>query len=515
MSEPLPLFAGGNFKQVSPAEVQVAKIASSPFRPADKTPGRPSSDLLVPPPETYHRYHIETRTIPDVVPLPSRFQVKVKKHRLIAMVLKELFEVKGDFQVALSRPCVYGVFSRPLGGLTPREELCVGCLRCTVQYPGIVQIHPNPQRQQLGDSFVRPEYIDTILYEARTGRVPVRGAGYRGAFGGEGWDGLWTDMSEIVRPTRDGIHGREYISTTVDICSLPAPQAGLPAFLHFDDQGEVIGPIPKMITTKVPFFFEVPANATRSGVLLQILTEAARQIETLAIVPIASLIHFSLEGKHIVPLIAPAECALLDRLSWSPGMLMLEGWDRGRYEMLRRRFPGSIVCVRVPMDTNLLELVQHGPRVFHLVANYHGYIGDQFVMDLVLQAHRRLVDAGIREEIALIGSGGIILAEHVPKAIICGLDAVSLDVALAVALQARFNGECIDRETASLSFPRLNAAWGVQRLKNLAASWQDQLLEILGAMGLREVRRLRGETGRCMFQADLEREVFGEQGGAT
>ena len=24
-------------------------------------------------------------------------------------------------------------------------------------------------------------------------------------------------MSEIVRPTRDGIHGREYISTSVDV----------------------------------------------------------------------------------------------------------------------------------------------------------------------------------------------------------------------------------------------------------------------------------------------------------
>jgi hypothetical protein len=50
----------------------------------------------------------------------------------------------------------------------------------------------------------------------------------------------------------------------------------------------------------------------------------------------------------------------------------------------------------------------------------------------------------------------------------------------------------------------------VQRLKNLAASWRDQLLEVLGAMGLREVRRLRGEIGRCIFQKDLEQEVFGE-----
>ena len=32
---------------------------------------------------------------------------------------------------------------------------------------------------------------------------------------------MWTDMSEIVRPTRDGIHGREYISSSVDIGQKP------------------------------------------------------------------------------------------------------------------------------------------------------------------------------------------------------------------------------------------------------------------------------------------------------
>jgi hypothetical protein len=193
-------------------------------------------------------------------------------------------------------------------------------------------------------------------------------------------------------------------------------------------------------------------------------------------------------------------------------MFVLDGWDKERFDELQLRFPDSIVCIRVPMDTNILELVQQGARVFHLTANYHGDVGDRFVMDLILQAHQRLVEAGVREEVTLIGSGGIILAEHVPKAIICGLDAVALDLALTVALQATFHGECFDRETASLSFPPLKMDWGVQRLKNLVASWRDQLLEVLGAMGLREVQRLRGETGRCMFQSDLEREIFGEQG---
>jgi len=36
------------------------------------------------------------------------------------------------------------------------------------------------------------------------------------------------------------------------------------------------------------------------------------------------------------------------------------------------------------------------------------------------------------------------------------------------------------------------------------------MLEILGAMGMREVRRLRGEMGRAMFQEELEREAFRE-----
>ena len=43
---------------------------------------------------------------------------------------------------------------------------------------------------------------------------------------------------------------------------------------------------------------------------------------------------------------------------------------------------------------------------------------------------------------------------------------------------------------------------------NLTASWRDQLLEISGAMGLREIRRMRGEMGRAMFMLDLEQEAF-------
>ena len=167
--------------------------------------------------KTYHRYHIETKRAPNIFPHPQRFQVKVNKIGLSKLILKELVHYRGNKEVILSRPCVYGVFSGPLGGFVPREKLCVGCLRCTTQYPEIVQVLHNPRRGLLGDSFFNPEQIDTVVYEAESGRVPIKGQGYRGKFGGEGWDGMWTDMSEIVRPTRDGIHGREYISTEIDL----------------------------------------------------------------------------------------------------------------------------------------------------------------------------------------------------------------------------------------------------------------------------------------------------------
>ena len=448
------------------------------------------------------RYHIETREAPDVASHPSRFRVQVKKHKLIGMVLHELFfEYRGHPKVALSRPCVYGVFGRIVGGLAPKHELCVGCLRCTTQYPEMVQILPNPARRALGDSFLAPDQVDTILNEARSGAVPVRGAGYRGRFGGAGWDGMWTDMSEIVRPTRDGIHGREFISTAVDL-------GGRPAYLRFDERGQPLDALPQVLSLPLPFLLDLPPASLRTPALFGVLAGAARALGTLAVLPVGDVVSLNLGGPNVAPLVAAEEIPLLARLPGPPQLIELAGWDRALYAELAERFPGTVIAARVPMDADLLSLVREGGRTFHLIADYHGCAGGGFVKDLLLAAHQRLVAAGVREELTLVGSGGIAAAEHVPKAILCGLDAVALDTALWVALQARFEGECRDRESARLTLPRFPETWGVQRLQNLVAAWRDQLLEILGAMGLREVRRLRGELGRCMFQEDLEAEAF-------
>jgi hypothetical protein len=47
---------------------------------------------------------------------------------------------------------------------------------------------------------------------------------------------------------------------------------------------------------------------------------------------------------------------------------------------------------------------------------------------------------------------------------------------------------------------------------NLMGAWHNQLLEVMGAMGIRDVRRLRGETGRAMFFEDLDTAAFQDLG---
>ena len=404
---------------------------------------------------------------------------------------------------------MYGVFSGPVGGFAPREHMCVGCLRCTTQYPEFVKILHNPARCSLGDSYFTPDRVDAVCCEARSGKIPVKGAGYRGPFGGDGWDGMWTDMSEIVRPTRDGIHGREFISTVIDIGAKASR-------LRFAN-GQPSGQASQVFSIPIPVLFDAPPASLLTDTVVRTLTTAAAAAETLIVLPVESLARFAQRGRHIVPLITRAHFGALHALDFEPAMLELDEWDQELFAQVQTRFPRSVVCLRMelPASDMLLRAVGAGVRVFHILANYHGRGRDgRFAIDLFREAHTALVAQRCRDEITILGGGGIIAAEHVPKAIICGCDGVSLDTSLLVALQAKFAGEAASRGTSAFKLPsRLTVDWGVMRITNLIASWRDQLLEVMGAMGLREVRRMRGEMGRAMFQTDLEKEAFSDIAG--
>ena len=89
---------------------------------------------------------------------------------------------------------------------------------------------------------------------------------------------MWTDMSEIVRPTRDGIHGREYISTSVDLGKRVD-------HLEFDDEGKLLTEMPKFVELPVPMLMDVCRSADLRPAPLEGLIKAAATLGTYLFFP--------------------------------------------------------------------------------------------------------------------------------------------------------------------------------------------------------------------------------------
>ncbi|MBI5342666.1 MAG: hypothetical protein HZB63_05035, partial [Deltaproteobacteria bacterium] len=170
----------------------------------------------------------------------------------------------------VKRGCVYRLYRdeadtlRDEAGYLDYIYQCKGCLNCIQNCTkNILTRVVNPEYLRLGDGYYTPDLILSTWYQAETGKIPVSGAGYGGPFSGPGFDSMWTDMSEIVRPTRDGIHGREYISTSVDIGrKLP--------HLAFENGQLKVDP-PPLAETPLPVIFDrIPRHWNRGAVMAAI-----------------------------------------------------------------------------------------------------------------------------------------------------------------------------------------------------------------------------------------------------
>jgi len=185
---------------------------------------------------------------------------------------------------------------------------------------------------------------------------------------------------------------------------------------------------------------------------------------------------------------------------------------------LKKEVPDRIVCVRVPVNSDVIErtrrLAGDGVEVLNIVFDSQGRESDtpkpRHMRDVIREVHAALTKDGVRDELTVMSSGGVVMAEHVAKAVICGVDLVAIDLPLMAALECRMCGECARDESCPIAVEEADSEYAAQRIVNLMGAWHNQLLEMMGAMGIREARRLRGETGRCMFFDDLERNTFGK-----
>jgi NAD-dependent dihydropyrimidine dehydrogenase PreA subunit len=453
----------------------------------------------------FERYHVGVKDAPPKFKIPTRFIVE--RYNNCANVLE------------CTQACIYGVhvLGKDNKIAEPINELCRGCYVCVQKCPDLaISVKGNPEFHRLGNSYFTPERMRTIYFEAETGRVPVSGTGYNGPFAGRGFDGIWFDFSEIVRPTRDGIHGREYISTSIDL------GRKLPHLL-FGKNGELISGKLDLVEIPIPTIFDAPTTCVTMKPLLLAVAKAASKLGTLATINLKDF-HSDLLPyiSNILLRFSPDEIEAAEdliRLSRIVEVNLLDGSPdvEGCLERIKRINPSVLVSFSSPYDEHASEraclLTEKGADVIHFYASDEAVEQNPDLMTSAIhRIHSYLVEKNLRDEVTLVSSGGVAEASHVPKSIILGADAVGIGLAYEIALGCKVcygnqhSGDC------QLKIEDKEVEWAVQRIINLVGSWRDQLLEVLGGMGLREVRRQRGEMGRAMFYQDLETKIFGGKG---
>jgi len=452
------------------------------------------------------KYHIKTETIQNRFPAVTRSGVIAWEEGCLRCAR------------CVKKDCVYNVYEKR--GLDSKQMVdsldsaCKDCFRCVQSCPNkLIHKSLNPIFKALGDTYWTPDIIANLWSQAEAGKIPVSGAGYGGPFSGPGFDAMWTDMSEIVRPTRDGIHGREYISTTVDL--------GRKVKALTFENGVPLA-TPPLVELPLPVIFDMLPFSPPPLRITQSMLKAAEALNTVAIVKASLweesygpfLNHVMLYLDRDPETVAPVTSIRLVELPDGPDAM-------ARQAQLKAKNPNLVVSIRVPMTTAAVgraeELTARGAEIIHLVAGIHGLDQDgamMFVKDRMKEIHLHLVEKGTRDLVTLVGGGGVAMAEHMAKLIICGADVITCDIPLLVAMECHVCKRCAEGIACPVELDSVDPGWGSKRITNLMAGWHNQLLEILGAMGMREVRRLRGEMGRAMFYEDLEKEfaALGKRG---
>ena len=456
-------------------------------------------------PEKYH-IHIETT--------PPRFQPFGK---YTTVEFRE--DCAGSCKECVKKKCVYGIFENDYIHVSSMEEpeylyACQSCFRCVQECTkGIFSRVINPDYRNLGDDYWRSEIIHRLWYQAHTGKIPVSGAGYRGPFVGEGFDSMWTDMSEIVRPTRDGIHGREYINTCIELSRRITR-------LRFNENMSLASEVSPILEVPVPVLLKQPSFGVLSEKVLLAMARAAHLMGAMMFIQGEDYSdNFAPYADSLVPCLTKANYqALCDLVSKSRMVeLAYEPGIEKEFANLRSLRPELTIGVAIPLDakaaSRTLRLAETEVDTLRFYGDDRGNELDakkpRFLKEMIREIHLTLVKNSIRQKINLLFSGGIAMAEHMAKAIICGADGVTVDTPLLIALECWLCNRCLEGKSCPVELEAVEPEWGSQRIMNLIGAWRNQLLEVMGAMGIREARRLRGEVGRSMSFEDLERECFG------
>ncbi len=177
--------------------------------------------------------------------------------------------------------------------------------------------------------------------------------------------------------------------------------------------------------------------------------------------------------------------------------------------------PAALIAVKVstPVDVDMVAVGSYfaGAHIIHLDGSYGGtgaapdIAKKNIAMPIeyaIPRVHTFLKAEGIRDQVALIASGGIRTPDDAAKAIALGADGVVIGTTEMVALGCIRCGKCESGRgcargiatTDNKLVEKMTLSWATQRLINLFHAWQVQLVEILRRLGMASITELCGRT---------------------
>lgn len=343
------------------------------------------------------KYNIHTKT------MPPRF-FPVGKYTTIEF--RE--DCAGSCRECVKKMCVYGIFKENylhMLSMNDPEYLytCQSCFRCVQECTKrIFSRVINPDFIAMGNNYWTPDIIQRTQMQAHTGQVPVSGAGYRGPFVGEGFDSMWTDMSEIVRPTRDGIHGREYINTCIELSRRPVR-------LRFNPDKTLATKVTPIFDIPLPIMFQEPDFGLLSDNVIISMARAAAKIGTMmfikpehysdALMPYAAnLIPMLTKDNYRDNTLLIKQSRMVE-LAYEPGIAR-------EFTELRKLQPGVFISAGVTLRPDAadlaLELAKTDVDTLHFYADDCGREKDaenpRFVKEILRDIHLNLVENSLRHK---------------------------------------------------------------------------------------------------------------------
>ncbi len=396
---------------------------------------------------------------------------------------------------------------------------CNGCLYCVIECPvDAIRVHINPYFENLGGRDFSRDDVRRLNEESRNGDVPTSGTGSTGLFGGQGFDRYMFDFSVIVRPTRDGI--REAIDINVNL-------GRKPLFHLYDEASHITTSFPT-IDLATPIVLEYPNVAAASPEKLAgVFARAASREKTLCLMTLPEFAANYEKVKYFaaniglkisagdVPVFEHIQSAknaveVLSTLRQIPLVLLHENdapatlsAHEAKLALLHEIFSPSLhlgVWINVPaghdrkeIANRTLALVRAGVGMIYLKCAWNDELGYYDSAGVLPEVYDHLYKNAAHSQVTLLANG-IKSPADLGVALMLGASAGVIDRAAVVAMNHEF--PMLEKDGHSL--PDFDEDAGLQRAQNLFKSWHKQIREVLGAFGVRDIRRTVGERGRLI-----------------